>query len=186
MKRKRSLADEIFPRRGFGIYDFDKVRLLNTYIYKKDIVSDVEKWKTFSDHKKKFYIDKGYYNMYLELSNDLSANFVDEQLEDMDTREITSRAHLVFTKKPVVDFYPHETKYNKIGRQVASQILKNSHLRFGLPNRDHLVGAIAAQHFYRGEYEDEFPPESEEWTVEDNEIAYPLPPLNNTADYGGE
>jgi len=179
MKRKRSLADEIFPRRGFGIYDFDKIRFVGTDIYKKDIVRDIEEWKNLSDHEKKYYIDKGYYNMYLELYDNLF-NFQDEQDENMDLREAESKAHFAFTNLPTPDLDPSRTTHTKLGRKLASQKLKNSHLRFGLPNRDHLVGVIAMQYYG---YEDDFPPED---LGPNEEYVDTYPPLNNTTDYDGE
>jgi len=180
MKRKRSLADEIFPRRGFGIYDFDKIKLSTYYTSKEDIVRYAEEWKTLSDHEKKYYIDKGYYNMYLELHDNLFMFTDEEQDENMDLREAESKAHFAFTNLPTPDLDPYRTKYTKLGRQVASQMLKNSHLRFGLPNRDHLVGVIAMDYYG---YDEDFPPEN----LGPNEVYVDTyPPLNNTTDYDGE
>jgi hypothetical protein len=180
MKRKLSLADEIFPRRGFGIYDFDKIKFLDQDILKKDI--DIEKWKSLSDHQKKYYIDKGYLNLALEIED------LFEPQEDFDLREAESKAHFTFTNLPPTDIDPERPRYTKIGKSIASQKLKNSHIRFNLPNRDHLVGAIAMSYAmnpyeYYYAYESDFPPED---LGPNEEYVDTFPPLNNAMDYSGE
>jgi hypothetical protein len=186
MKRtyEEALFQSIFPKRSseymkaltekYDIYDFDKIKFLDQDILKKDI--NTEKWKSLSDHQKKYYIDKG----YLNLANEIEDLF--ETQEDFDIREAESKAHFAFTNIPTTDMDPERTRYTKLGKSIAYQMLKNAHLRFGLPNRDHLVGAIAMSYPYEDYflYERDFPPED---LGPGEEYVDTYPPLNNEADY---
>jgi hypothetical protein len=185
MKRsyEEALFKSIFPKRNsaymkaltekYDIYDFDKINFMGEDILKKDI--NIEKWKSLSDHQKKYYIDKGYFNLAAELED------FNETEQDIDIREAESKAHFLFTDLPIQDMDPERTRYTKIGKSIANQMLKNAHMRFGLPNRDHLMGAIAMSYpydFYL--YERDFPPED---LGPNEEYVDTYPPLNNELDY---
>lgn len=138
MKRKISLTEQIFPRRPV-VYDFDKIMYMGDEYPKNEIIISVSKWENLSDHEKKYYIDKGYFNFATEIDDDME--LIGQ--EPVDMVEAEAKANFSFTNIPTVDLYPDRALYTKLGKAIASQKLKNSHLRFGLPNIDHLVGAIA-------------------------------------------
>jgi len=167
MKRKLSLTEQIFPR-----HDFEKINYMGNEYTKNDINFSVSKWIHLSDHEKKYYIDKGYLNFAAEIDDNMELVIP----EPVDMVEAEAKAHFSFTNIPPVDLYPDRTLYTKIGKAVASQKLKNSHVRFGLRNMDHLVGAIARanQDFYL--YEEDFPPED---LGPNEEYVDTYPPLNN-------
>lgn len=174
MKRKLSLTEQIFPRRSAGIYDFYKIKYMGNEYPTYDIFRSVFKWKDLSDHEKKYYIDKGYLNFAAEIDDNMEL----VEPEPVDMVEAEAKANFSFTNIPPVDLYPDRTRYTKLGKAVASQKLKNSHLRFGLPNIDHLVGAIAR---LNRDYEESFPPED---LGPYEEYVDTYPPLNNNIDNG--
>lgn len=176
---KRSYEEAIFPDRKvqrYDIYDFDKINFMGSDMLKKDI--NIEKWKSLTEHQKKYYIDKGYFNLATEIED------LTETEENIDMTEAFAKANFAFTSIPAQDPDPERARYTKIGKSIASQMFKNAHTRFNLPNRDHLVGAIAMSYPYDDFflYERDFPPED---LGPNEEYVDTYPPLNNTKDYSG-
>lgn len=164
---KRKLEEAMFPGRKFP-HDFDKIYYIDRHIDKKDI--DISKWKALTNHQKKYYIDKGYLNFALQIED------LDENLEDIDINEAEAKANFAFTNIPTQDMYPDRTKYTKIGKSISAQMLKDAHIRFYLPHRDQLVGAIAMSYPYDYYlYERDFPPED---LGPNEEYIDTYPPLN--------